>query len=137
MLKMTEKRKNCNPGTQLEKEVRKFQAVVKKAMPRQPVLKLTDEEIFNMTENLVRTFFNDQQKWIEGIYKYKDRSFDLFYLVVLKRDSTAGRERIFKFYEILETVEFKGQPHVSFQFVPQRLKTNVRAWREVVPFTFK
>lgn len=110
---MTEKRKNCNPGTQLEKEVRKFQAVVKKAMPRQPVLKLTDEEIFNMTENLVRTFLNDQQKWIESIYKYKCRPFDLFYFVVLKRDSLACRDRLFKFYEFYENVEFSGQPHVS------------------------
>ena len=90
-----------------------------------------DVQVRVIIYRIVRAFLKSQAKLIESAGKTMLPTADLHYCIVLKKDTTANRAKIFGFLDRYELLDIAENHPVIFQFVPQDLAHEI-AVREVI-----
>lgn len=81
-----------------------------------------DNAIIGVINKLVKRFFVDKNQLIKSAYRAKATTSDLYYAIVLKKDTTKNRSKVFDFFDQYDLLPIASKYPVYFQFVPAHLE---------------
>jgi hypothetical protein len=90
-----------------------------------------DVQVRLIIDRIVRAFIKSRAKLVASAYRTLLPTSDLHYCIVLNKDTTANRAKIFEFLDRYDLLDISENYPVIFQFVPQELAHEIAA-REVI-----
>ncbi len=91
-----------------------------------------DAQVRIIVDRIVRAFIKSRANLIEAAFKTKLPTADLHYCIVLKKDSTQNRAKVFEFLDQYDLIDISENYPVIFQFVPVELVSEIEVQEEII-----